>query len=410
MARKDDPVFNVKFVELVEKQACLWNYTHPGYSKKEEVQKAWQHVANEIKDTVRNSRERWRTIRSSFLRSLKLARTQTGRGKRKYYLSKYLQFLIPYTKSRACHKQMPPNAHQNANATSNSNCNPNPNPNSNTNPHPNPNGGMVLRKPSTSTTAATFLATLSTQPMTRIGQMRHHSNANANAIDHDEDTKDSNDSDAVGVVAAAAATVAQPLEVQVSEEEQDQQDNDNDNDRNATQTPLRLQAIKVEHQQHHQQQNNDKIVAAAAAQHSLVTLPVTMAAALRNNLDWTELTEWLKGNSNANQLQFHHLHHNNNNNSSSLNHNNMLSHHGHIVGTANTPPPTASTPAPASLATSGTGAGLGSATVAGTPPDADYSFLISLHPYLKEMSGKQNRRFKQKVVGLIDNVLDNVDV
>jgi len=51
MARKDDPVFNVKFVELVEKQACLWNYTHPGYSKKEEVQKAWQHVANEIKDT-----------------------------------------------------------------------------------------------------------------------------------------------------------------------------------------------------------------------------------------------------------------------------------------------------------------------------------------------------------------------
>lgn len=51
MARKDDPVFNVKFVQLVENQACLWNYTHPGYSKKEEVQRAWQHVANEIKDT-----------------------------------------------------------------------------------------------------------------------------------------------------------------------------------------------------------------------------------------------------------------------------------------------------------------------------------------------------------------------
>lgn len=62
MARKDDPVFNVKFVQLVENQACLWNYTHPGYSKKEEVHRAWQHVANEIKDTgrakVQSERER----------------------------------------------------------------------------------------------------------------------------------------------------------------------------------------------------------------------------------------------------------------------------------------------------------------------------------------------------------------
>lgn len=51
MARKDDPVFNVRFVQFVENQPCLWNYTHPGYSKKEDVQRAWQQVANDIKDT-----------------------------------------------------------------------------------------------------------------------------------------------------------------------------------------------------------------------------------------------------------------------------------------------------------------------------------------------------------------------
>ncbi|XP_067637836.1 uncharacterized protein [Eurosta solidaginis] len=100
MARKDDPVLNVRFVQMVENHPCLWNSTLPAYSKKDETQKAWQEVANETKDTVRNCRERWRTIRSSFLRSLKLSRTSTGRGKRKYYLSKYLQFLIPYTKTR----------------------------------------------------------------------------------------------------------------------------------------------------------------------------------------------------------------------------------------------------------------------------------------------------------------------
>ncbi|KAH8265151.1 hypothetical protein KR044_004146, partial [Drosophila immigrans] len=378
MARKDDPVFNVKFVELVEKQACLWNYTHPGYSKKEEVQRAWQHVANEIKDTVRNSRERWRTIRSSFLRSLKLARTQTGRGKRKYYLSKYLQFLIPYTKSRACHKQLPTGAAAGQQSTQ-------------INPQMTANG-MVLRKPSTSTTASTFLATL---PMTRIGHMRQHQMQCA----PEEDTKDSSES------------IVQPSPVQseeepAAEEEQQQQLGD------TSPTPLRLQTIKVEQQQHHQQQqhpqqqhpqSNEKIVA-AAAQHSLVTLPGTMAAALRNNLDWADLTEWFKCNSSStsganNQLQFHQQH----NISGGGGSNNMLSHQP----VASTPPPATGTPAPATPAAAAV-----TATVAAVaaPPDADYSFLISLHPYLKEMSGKQNRRFRQKVVGLIDNVLDNVDI
>ncbi|XP_037935926.1 putative uncharacterized protein DDB_G0291608 [Teleopsis dalmanni] len=100
MSRKDDPVFNVKFVQLIEKQPCLWNSTLPAYSKKDETERAWQEIASETKYSVRNCREKWRTIRSSFLRSLKPSRTSTGRGKRKYYLFKYLQFLVPYTKTR----------------------------------------------------------------------------------------------------------------------------------------------------------------------------------------------------------------------------------------------------------------------------------------------------------------------
>ncbi|XP_034671699.1 uncharacterized protein LOC117903588 [Drosophila subobscura] len=357
MARKDDPVFNVKFVQLVESQACLWNYTHPGYSKKEEVQRAWQHVANEIKDTVRNCRERWRTIRSSFLRSLKLARTQTGRGKRKYYLSKYLQFLIPYTKSRSCHKQVAVAAGPTT-------------------------AGMVLRKPSTST-AATFLA--------GVGHLRMVA---GQVSEEEEEAKESVESE---------GETHMPLDVQVSEEE--------DKDHRATHSPtsclpLRLQSIKVEQQQPPQQhsptqpqtQQSDKIV---AHQSSLVTLPATMAAALghHHNLDnWTELAHWFKGSG-------HHHHSSNNNNNSSSG---VLSHHKLSTpppqpATVATPAPTLPTPAPAAAA-----AAIGPSGAPG--PDADYSFLVSLHPYLKEMSGKQNRRFRQKVVGLIDNVLDNVDV
>ncbi|XP_039498295.1 uncharacterized protein LOC120455878 isoform X1 [Drosophila santomea] len=347
MARKDDPVFNVRFVQFVENQPCLWNYTHPGYSKKEEVQRAWQQVANEIKDTVRNCRERWRTIRSSFLRSLKLARTQTGRGKRKYYLSKYLQFLVPYTKSRSCHKQLPAPP-----------------------PTGTPTPGMVLRKPGH---AASGGMAAFAQPSQR------------------EDEEEGKESDG-----------EMPLDVQVSEEEEDennharrnqapqqQHNQDRDQEQELEQPtaclPLRLQAIKVEQPSSNAHQL--QLERMVSHQHpSLVSVP---AAALGNHLDWTDLTQWFKGNGSA-----HHL-----------------SHLNHKLATAPTtpppPPPPPATPAPSALS-----GGLVAAPGGGipAPPDADYSFLISLHPYLKEMSGKQNRRFRQKVVGLIDDILDNKDV
>ncbi|KAH8337998.1 hypothetical protein KR059_000518 [Drosophila kikkawai] len=346
MARKDDPVFNVRFVQFVEGEPCLWNYTHPGYSKKEEVQRAWQQVANEIKDTVRNCRERWRTIRSSFLRSLKLARTQTGRGKRKYYLSKYLQFLIPYTKSRSCHKQLTPTSLTTTGSAA----------------------GMVLRKPGSNPFPL---------PADQLED---------NEEEEEEETKESGDE--------------MPLDVQVSEEEEEvavnqsreehhQQQQQEDQQHRAPPTaclPLRLQAIKVEQPSLHPPPNPnanpqlDKIV----AHQSLVTVP---AAALGSHMDWQDLTHWLKGSTTA-VGNHHHQHH-------------------HKISTPTPPPPPPVTPAQGGLPPGS----MPMAMPMSIPsPDADYSFLISLHPYLKEMSGKQNRRFRQKVVGLIDNVLDNIDV
>ncbi|XP_016995713.2 transcription factor Adf-1 [Drosophila takahashii] len=306
MARKDDPVFNVRFVQFVENQPCLWNYTHPGYSKKEEVQRAWQQVANEIKDTVRNCRERWRTIRSSFLRSLKLAHTQTGRGKRKYYLSKYLQFLIPYTKSRSCQKQVT--------AATGS-----------------PAAGMVLRKPGNATSSAS---------VTIFPDRNQQEDVEEEAAEEEE---------------AKESDSEMPLDVQVAEvEEEETSSPRRDQEPPTACLPLRLQAIKVE-----QPTTNHQLERMVNHQ-SLVTVP---AAALGSHLDWTDLSQWFKGN--------------------------HLSHLNHT-----TPPPPA-TPALGSIP---------------SPPDADYSFLISLHPYLKEMNGKQNRLFRQKVYGLIDNILDNLDV
>lgn len=192
----------------------------------------------------------------------------------------------------------------------------------------------------------------------------------------DEQTKES---------VAEAGEEEMPLDVQVSEmEEKDLPPPPTDPAAGATLPtscmPVRLQAIKVEQQQQSQSQSpnlnpgQDKMV----NHQSLVTVPAT---ALGSHMDWTDLAHWIKGGSSS---------------------------------TSGVTAAKLSAPGLSALGGSGAGTGGGSGSLP-VPlplpsPDADYSFLISLHPYLKEMSGKQNRRFRQKVIGLIDNVLDNIDV
>nr|CAD7410717.1 unnamed protein product [Timema cristinae] len=48
----NDQVWNIKFVEEVEKRDVLYNYKLPGYSRKDITEKAWQEVAAEVKITA----------------------------------------------------------------------------------------------------------------------------------------------------------------------------------------------------------------------------------------------------------------------------------------------------------------------------------------------------------------------
>ncbi|XP_075156442.1 uncharacterized protein LOC142229760 [Haematobia irritans] len=351
-SRKDDPVFNVKFVQLVESKPCLWNSTLPEYSKKDEIQKAWQEVANETKDTVRNCRERWRTIRSSFLRSLKLSRTSTGRGKRKYYLSKYLQFLIPFTKTRL------------------------------------KNSASIIAQRKAA-------ATGNIPPMTRISNM---------PIVSSDDTKDSTNSGDVTAIAegdvvvslheganSGAMTMSQHVPVPLPQ-------------------PLNLQAIK---------QEKDVVNGGSSSANTLIncnTSVVTLAGNTQrpfiNNSALTCLSNT-----------------NNNLTNCTSNFNQVADSNpmANKIPINNPPPPPlsrSSFPHTPSSAPRNSEASVDLKEFADwvksrsdyqrhcqltSVPDADQSFLNSLHPFLKEMSGKQNRRFRQKVVALIDAILDNAD-
>uniref|UniRef100_A0A1I8QAZ2 BESS domain-containing protein n=1 Tax=Stomoxys calcitrans TaxID=35570 RepID=A0A1I8QAZ2_STOCA len=301
----------------------------------------------------RNCRERWRTIRSSFLRSLKLSRTSTGRGKRKYYLSKYLQFLIPFTKTRL------------------------------------KNSASIIAQRKAA-------ATGNIPPMTRISNM---------PIVSSDDTKDSTNSGDVAAIAEGDVVVSLHEGAVVG-------------GISITQhaplplpQPLNLQAIK---------QEKDVVSSGAAISTSSTatnlvncnTAVVTLAANAQRPFLNSTMASCLP---------------NNNNNS-------MNSCNNNFNAVANAPPSINKIPVnnpsqcnatfshpPHQDARNSDASAMDLADWLKsrsdhprhyrlTPsPDADQSFLNSLHPYLKEMTGKQNRRFRQKVVALIDAILDNAD-
>uniref|UniRef100_A0A1B0G8R6 MADF domain-containing protein n=1 Tax=Glossina morsitans morsitans TaxID=37546 RepID=A0A1B0G8R6_GLOMM len=397
-SRKDDPVFNVKFVQLVESKPCLWNSTLPEYSKKDEIQKAWQEVANETKDTVRNCRERWRTIRSSFLRSLKLSRTSTGRGKRKYYLSKYLQFLIPYTKTRLKNSASII-AQRKAAAQGNI---PSPPPMTRISNMPMPVVSSDETKDSSNSTevaaiaegdvvvslheGAAMIANLSMsgqhapiplpQPMPRL-----------HAIKQEQDIINANQGN---VAASANLSATSDLQRRFGSilgggsNAGHISSTNNHNSASATNPALNGSGCSGggggsggggagAGGGNGGNSNGGGCVSGSGSfppaeqQRSTSTVPA---------VDLTEFAEWIK-------CKHEHQRHCLMTGTSSSNTNTITTTTTHNHSNSNHQNNNA--------------------------PDADQSFLNSLHPFLKEMSGKQNRRFRQKVVALIDAILDNTD-
>ena len=380
------------------------------------------HKINTIKIyfyfSVRSCRERWRTIRSSFLRSLKLSRTSTGRGKRKYYLSKYLQFLIPFTRSR-------------------------------------------LKNSSTIIAERKVAATGNMPPMTRISNM---------PIVSSDETKDSSNSAEVAAIAEGdvmvtlhegavigSFPVAQhaalplplplplPLNLQTIKQEKDVPSNSVC--ANTTQiAPLQTQL----------EQKNLVLNSSIAGTMSMNVGGNSSGSSSNNNNHINSNNNCTNDNNNNNNNNNNitsdnnnlsnntnptmyisntntntntNTSNNNNNTSNIINANNNASS---IISDRNitnnnklnvTSKPLASSvcPHPSEMHNTSTvdltefAEWLKSKNeqkhhcLMTSSPDADQSFLNSLHPYLREMSGKQNRRFRQKVVALIDAVLDNTD-
>ncbi|KAK9692886.1 Alcohol dehydrogenase transcription factor Myb/SANT-like [Popillia japonica] len=93
-------VFNIKFVGEIEKHPELYDYTLREYSRKDCTEKAWNQVAKKVKLSASECKEKWRNLRSTFVKNLKPKASGCGRSKKKpYYLAECMQFTVPFIKT-----------------------------------------------------------------------------------------------------------------------------------------------------------------------------------------------------------------------------------------------------------------------------------------------------------------------
>lgn len=99
---------NIKIIQLVEKYPCIYNPSVASSSGVESVEQSWQKIAEEINDNVGSTKKKWRLLRSSLLRYLKVFKdksTSKGNSYRPYYLLKHMQFLMPFIDDKAIVKR-----------------------------------------------------------------------------------------------------------------------------------------------------------------------------------------------------------------------------------------------------------------------------------------------------------------
>uniref|UniRef100_A0A0A9Y611 Transcription factor Adf-1 n=2 Tax=Lygus hesperus TaxID=30085 RepID=A0A0A9Y611_LYGHE len=96
----------------------LYNYNCPGHTRKDLMDKAWQEVAAKVNLPAAECKERWRNLRTVFIRKIK--QSQDGHGRRRrtsYYLTDAMQFCLPFIMPRTSSKSLP-SIHNNIDTTS----------------------------------------------------------------------------------------------------------------------------------------------------------------------------------------------------------------------------------------------------------------------------------------------------
>ncbi|KAH8317952.1 hypothetical protein KR067_012623 [Drosophila pandora] len=79
---------NAKICRLVAEHPCLYDRSDEFYMRQSTVNEAWKDISKKMRNSVKSCKERWRNIRTSYARSIKL-----HHGANTYYLNNELLFL-----------------------------------------------------------------------------------------------------------------------------------------------------------------------------------------------------------------------------------------------------------------------------------------------------------------------------
>ncbi|XP_017109494.2 uncharacterized protein [Drosophila bipectinata] len=79
---------NAKICRLVAEHPCLYDRSNEFYMRQSSVNKAWKDISKKTQSSIQSCKERWRNIRTSYARSIKL-----HHGENTYYLNNELLFL-----------------------------------------------------------------------------------------------------------------------------------------------------------------------------------------------------------------------------------------------------------------------------------------------------------------------------
>ncbi|XP_067640742.1 uncharacterized protein [Eurosta solidaginis] len=91
------PDETVKFVQLVKTYPYLYNSLLPEYSQKEVTDRAWSEIAQQMTWLANDCKEKWRSIRNAYARSLRPYSNGTStKSKKPYYLREAMDFMLPY--------------------------------------------------------------------------------------------------------------------------------------------------------------------------------------------------------------------------------------------------------------------------------------------------------------------------
>ncbi|XP_069702377.1 transcription factor Adf-1-like [Periplaneta americana] len=89
---------NLSLVKAIQLYPCIYDVTMPSYNRTDIKEKAWQDVSKITGESAQHCRERWKNIRTVFMRHLKQDGDQPAAWARRYYLQEAMQFLLPFLK------------------------------------------------------------------------------------------------------------------------------------------------------------------------------------------------------------------------------------------------------------------------------------------------------------------------